>query len=75
MAFPRAAALTELVWSPAVERDFADFSRRLPAHLARLDGLDVNYRPPGDDELSFWGKCKYWLLMTLVNIHHWYTDL
>ncbi len=42
--FPRAAALAEVVWSPAKDRDFADFSRRLEHHLKRLDQLQANYR-------------------------------
>jgi hexosaminidase len=43
-AFPRLCAFAEAVWGPAT-RDFGDFSARLPAHLARLDALGVNYRP------------------------------
>jgi hexosaminidase len=46
MAFPRACALSEVVWSPPEVRDFNHFRRRLDAHLARLDRLDVNYRKP-----------------------------
>ncbi len=45
-AFPRATALSEVVWSPTTRRDFADFERRLPDHLLRLDQLGVNYRKP-----------------------------
>ena len=45
MAYPRLCAFAEVVWSPA-ERDPADFEERLGAHLARLDALGVNYRPP-----------------------------
>ncbi len=44
MAYPRLCAFAEAVWGPA-QRDFADFATRLPAHLARLDALGVNYRP------------------------------
>ncbi|WP_411279479.1 beta-N-acetylhexosaminidase [Gemmatimonas sp.] len=44
MAYPRMVALSEVLWSAKVRRDFADFSGRLPTHLARLDALDVNYR-------------------------------
>jgi hexosaminidase len=44
MAFPREAALAEVLWTPQPRRDFADFSARLPAELRRLDALDVNYR-------------------------------
>ena len=46
MTYPRLCALAEAVWSPAGTRDFADFSARLEPHLARLDALGVNYRPP-----------------------------
>lgn len=45
MAFPRACAFAEAVWSPRERRSFDDFSGRLVPHLARLDALDVNYRP------------------------------
>ncbi|MDI3408018.1 beta-N-acetylhexosaminidase [Streptomyces cavernicola] len=47
--FPRLVAFAEVAWStlpPAAERDFADFERRMTAHLARLDALGVDYRPP-----------------------------
>ena len=44
MAFPRMCALAEVLWTPRDRRDFADFEARLPAHLRRLDALDVNYR-------------------------------
>ncbi|HEU4631197.1 MAG TPA: family 20 glycosylhydrolase, partial [Gemmatimonadaceae bacterium] len=46
MAYPRLAALAEVVWTPAAEKDLADFRRRLAVHLRRLDALDVRYRPP-----------------------------
>jgi hexosaminidase len=49
MAYPRACALAEVVWSPKNE-DFADFSRRLQVHLKRLKDLDVNFRPLGGAE-------------------------
>ena len=44
MAFPRALALAEVVWSPKEARDWRDFSRRLPAQLELLDELRVSYR-------------------------------
>jgi hexosaminidase len=48
MAFPRACALAEVVWTPREERDYGDFVRRLAVHLERLAVLDVQYRPlPG----------------------------
>jgi hexosaminidase len=45
MTYPRLCAFAETVWGPAV-RDFPDFRTRLAPHLARLDALGVNYRPP-----------------------------
>jgi hexosaminidase len=47
MAYPRLTALAEVVWTPAAERDLADFRRRLAVHLRRLYAMDVNYRAPG----------------------------
>ncbi|MFD4523084.1 beta-N-acetylhexosaminidase [Streptomyces sp. NPDC058470] len=47
--FPRLAAFAEVAWSvlpPSVERDFADFERRMAVHYGRLDALGVGYRPP-----------------------------
>jgi hexosaminidase len=45
MAFPRACALAEVLWTPREEKDYADFLRRLAPHLDRLAVWDVNYRP------------------------------
>jgi len=45
MAFPRAAALAEVVWSPKGQRQYDAFLARLSSHLQRLDVLDVSYRP------------------------------
>lgn len=44
MAFPRAAALAEVVWSPRGPRDYGAFIGRLRQHLKRLEALDVNFR-------------------------------
>jgi hexosaminidase len=48
MAFPRACALAEVLWTPKAERNFTDFTTRLATHLDRLRVLDVNYRSPTD---------------------------
>ena len=45
MAFPRALALAEVGWTPAVRRSAAGFEERLRAHRQLLDLLGVNYRP------------------------------
>lgn len=46
MVVPRMLALSEVVWSPEHRRDWGGFTRRLPAHLRRMDALDVNFRIP-----------------------------
>ncbi|QBI53190.1 beta-N-acetylhexosaminidase [Streptomonospora litoralis] len=45
MVFPRLSAFAEQVWSSG-PRDYAEFLPRLEGHLARLDALGVEYRPP-----------------------------
>ncbi|MGH8313823.1 MAG: beta-N-acetylhexosaminidase, partial [Steroidobacterales bacterium] len=46
MVFPRLLALSEAMWSPAASKDYADFIRRLPYQLDRLDKQAVRYRIP-----------------------------
>jgi hexosaminidase len=51
MAFPRAAAIAELGWSPPERLDFADFKRRIAAARRWYDALgleaaDSAFRPP-----------------------------
>ena len=46
MAFPRACALAEVVWTPPASKNLADFLVRLGVHTERLAILDVNYRVP-----------------------------
>ncbi len=43
MAFPRAIALAEVLWTPASRRNWNEFALRLDKHLDRLDGMDVHY--------------------------------
>lgn len=43
MAFPRAIAVAEVLWSPKEKRNFEDFQKRLSTHFKRLDALNVNY--------------------------------
>ena len=52
MAYPRAAALSEVLWSPRESRSPQDalrryepFLNRLVEHFKRLDEMNVNYRP------------------------------
>ena len=44
-AFPRMAALAEVVWSAKERKNYADFLQRLLPHQERLRILDVNFRP------------------------------
>jgi len=44
MAFPRACALSEVLWTPMEKKDYKNFIDRLHIHLKRLNILDVNYR-------------------------------
>src|SRR5207253_2641184 len=46
MLFPRLFALAEVAWSPPPARDWNGFLARLPAQLARLDAMGVEYRVP-----------------------------
>jgi len=50
MAFPRAAALAEVGWSPKEARNLDDFKRRLKTNEQRLDRLGVNYRSSALDD-------------------------
>jgi len=52
-AYPRILALSEIAWSPVERKDLKNFSEeRLPAHLARLDKMNVNYWVPTPIGLS-----------------------
>ena len=43
--FPRLAAIAERLWAGGEPEPYADFGRRLPTHLRRLQGAGVHYRP------------------------------
>ncbi len=45
MTYPRAVALSEVLWSPKDSRNYDQFLARLTSHLERLKALEVNYRP------------------------------
>lgn len=50
MAFPRALALAEVLWTKRKEKNFAEFSKRLYHELPQLERANVNYKipkPPG----------------------------
>ena len=52
MVFPRALALSEVVWSPKKARDWDAFVERLEPQLEWLDRFSVNYRVPQVDGLG-----------------------
>lgn len=43
MVWPRAFALSEVLWSPKTQRNWPNFVNRMEAHFKRLDAQDVNY--------------------------------
>jgi hexosaminidase len=43
MVFPRAVALSEILWTPVENKNYNDFLQRLDVHKRRLNVLDVNY--------------------------------
>jgi N-acyl-D-amino-acid deacylase len=43
--FPRLSAIAERLWEGGEPGPYADFERRLPTHLRRLDVAGVRYRP------------------------------
>ena len=45
MAFPRACALSQVLWTGESREPLAEFMDRLRQHLRRLDRLGVTYRP------------------------------
>jgi hexosaminidase len=44
MAYPRAAALAEVAWSPKTSRNYENFLARLRRHLERFNIAGINYR-------------------------------
>lgn len=49
MVFPRAIALSEVLWTEQADRKFDDFRARLQAHYRLLQRLHVNYYRPSFD--------------------------
>jgi alpha-N-acetylglucosaminidase len=56
MAYPRACALAEVLWSPGKDRRFDSFLMRLDAHLQRLRAAEVNFRPLDRTPLRWPGR-------------------
>ena len=49
MTFPRASALSEVLWTPRAACDYSEFTARLRVLLHRLKALDVSFRDPFPD--------------------------
>lgn len=75
MAYPRAIALAEVLWSPRQAQDYASFLERLPPHLARLDMLKVQYRELGNDELGVFGHLEKWIRFQWTDLFRWWSDI
>ena len=45
MAYPRAVALAEVLWTSPAHKDWLNFWARLQQHFLRLDIREVNYAP------------------------------
>lgn len=45
MTYPRACALSQVLWSGDARESFQEFEHRLEVHLPRLDRFGVTYRP------------------------------
>ncbi|MFA6449107.1 MAG: beta-N-acetylhexosaminidase [bacterium] len=50
MAYPRAAALAEVGWTPASHKDWNDFTARMKSVYIHMDVLGINYRKPKENE-------------------------
>ena len=46
MAYPRACAMAEVLWTDRRQKNWDDFRGRLEKHLRRLKAQGVNYRQP-----------------------------
>lgn len=52
MAYPRATALSEVLWSDPSQKDWYSFWARLQPHFERLDYRGVNYAPHYEGQLN-----------------------
>ena len=52
MAFPRATALSEVLWSDPSQKDWYSFWARMQHHFERLDYRGVNYAPHYEGQLN-----------------------
>ena len=43
MVYPRATAMSEVLWTPKENKDYEDFVERMKVHGGRLADMNVNY--------------------------------
>ncbi len=62
MAYPRAMALAEALWTPASQKRWPDFVNRFLEHMETLAGMDVNFATgifdPSMDYISVLGQLQ-----------------
>ena len=63
MLYPRIIALSEVLWSPAGERDFAGFRARLGIHYPLLRSLGVSY---GAEDEPVYARVRYHFRMAKI---------
>jgi hexosaminidase len=78
MLLPRMLALSEVAWTPLVNKNFKDFSEtRLPGQLAWLDKNNFSYRVPsaigGKDTVMFGNKLSVDLKPSVKGAKVYYT--
>jgi alpha-N-acetylglucosaminidase len=56
MAYPRAAAMSEVLWSPRDNRNYDQFLVHLTEHAKRFKAMEVNYRPFEKSPMSWSGR-------------------
>jgi alpha-N-acetylglucosaminidase len=56
MTWPRACALSEVLWSPSDGRNLDLFLIRLTSHIKRLETAGINYRPLDGEPMRWEGK-------------------
>ena len=73
MAYPRACALAEVVWSAKSNKNWADFSKRLVTHFTRLDAMGLNYSKAFYDLTASYSNGKVSLKGSMPDFALYYT--
>lgn len=65
MAYPRALALSEVLWTQPERKSWPDFQRRLDAHYPRLDAMGVAFRlaaPSMEPSVLNLAAAEHWVI-------------